>query len=362
MAVLQWALGEQGADPIAAYGLGNFLCDKRRHADAIVAWERAADTHTTTAQVHRNLGIAYWNHLHDGERAASAYERALQLDPSDARLISEYDQLAKKRNRPLNERLAFLEAHRELVLQRDDATVELAALCNQTGRPQEALDLITSRRFHPWEGGEGAVLRQYTTARLLLGQAALNAGDAVTAHEHFLHAMDTPESLGEAYHPLQATADVNYWIGRSLMALGREDEARDHFRQSADESADFTEMAVTAHSPLSYYRGLSLRELGRNDEAGELFRSLLQFGTSNLDERATIDYFATSLPNLLVFDEDLQLRRKSENELLIALAHHGLGDLDSARASLEAALSFDHSNQQAVDLGRQLDLASANRK
>ena len=145
------------------------------------------------------------------------------------------------------------------------------------------------------------------------------------------------------------------------MALGREDEARDYFCQSAVESGDFTEMAVSAHSPLSYYRGLSLRELGRKDEADDLFRSLLEFGNAKLNERANIDYFATSLPNLLVFDEDLRLRRNSENGLLIALAHHGLADFDSARVSLETVLSFDHSNQQAADLGRQLDLASTNR-
>jgi tetratricopeptide (TPR) repeat protein len=362
MGVLQWALGEPGADPVAAYGLGDYLFDKRRHADAIDAWERAADANTTIPQVYRNLGIAYWNHQRDGKKAAASYDRALQLDPSDARLVSEYDQLAKKRNRTLDERLAFLEAHRRLVLRRDDATVELATLYNLTGRPQDAVDLLTSRRFHPWEGGEGAVLRQYTTARLLLGQAALDAGDAVTAHENFSRAMDTPESLGEAYHPLQAQADVNYWLGRSLISLGRADEARDHFRRSAQDSGDFAEMAVTAHSPLSYYRGLSLRELGRENEAAELFRSLLEFAQSKLNEPAKIDYFATSLPNLLVFDEDLQSRRNAEHHLLMALAHHGLGDCTSARACLKEASSFDRSKQQAAYLDRELNLAETGRK
>ena len=118
-------------------------------------------------------------------------------------------------------------------------------------------------------GGEGAVLRQYTTARLLLGQAALNEGDATSAYDHFRQAMDTPESLGEAYHPLQAKADVNYWLGRCLADLGRKQDAQERFRQSAYESGDFTEMAVTEYSPLTYYRGLALRELGREDEADQ---------------------------------------------------------------------------------------------
>ena len=42
---------------------------------------------------------------------------------------------------------------------------------------QAALEIVTSRRFHPWEGGEGNVLRQFTAAHLALGRRALDAGN-----------------------------------------------------------------------------------------------------------------------------------------------------------------------------------------
>jgi len=310
--------------PATFYALGNFLFDRRRHADAIAAWESAVAVGTSIPQVYRNLAIAVWNHSSDGERAASLYARAIDLDPNDARLVSESDQLAAKRGIGIDERLAFLEAHRDLVLQRDDATVALVELYNQTDQPKQALDLILSRRFHPWEGGEGAVLKQFTTAHLLLGQAALDGGEATAAHRHFTAAMDTPESLGEAYHPLQAKADVNYWMGRSSSAMGDVKGAREHFEASAGEAGDFAGMAVTAHSPLSYYRGLSLMELGRVDEARQLFQSLKEFGEEQRKRTFQIDYFATSLPNLLVFDEDMQARHESEAQELIDLAEKGL--------------------------------------
>ena len=118
----------------------------------------------------------------------------------------------------------------------------------------------------------------------------------------------------------------------------------------ADESGDFSDMAVTTHSPLSYYRGLALRALGREGEAVDLFKSLKSYAECKLTEAAEIDYFATSLPNLLVFEEDLQARRNSENHLLIALACHGLGDADGARAALAKTLAFTHANQSALDL------------
>ncbi len=350
--VLEWALAQPGADPVAAYALGNLLYDRRRHEDAIACWQRATREAPGHAQAHRNLGIALWNARRDADGARACYLAALRCDPADPRLVSEYDQLRAKLNDPLAERLAFLEQHRALVLQRDDCTVALASLYNLLGRPADALALLTSRRFHPWEGGEGAVLRQFTAAKLLLGRATLAAGDAAAAHAHFAGAMDTPETLGEAYHLLQAKADVNYWLGRVLRALGREAEARAAFEACAGESGDFAEMAVTAHSPLSYYRGLALRELGREAEATALFRELRAFGESKLKDKAVIDYFATSLPNLLVFEEDLQARRDAENHLLIALAGHGLGETDAARAALDRVLAFNVAQPDAVALAR----------
>ena len=61
-----------------------------------------------------------------------------------------------------------------------------------------------------------------------------------------------------------------------------------------------------------------------------LFRSIKEFAQSKLGEIAKIDYFATSLPDLLVFDEDLQARRDAENHHLITLALSGCSESDAA--------------------------------
>jgi hypothetical protein len=110
----------------------------------------------------------------------------------------------------------------------------------------------------------------------------------------------------------------------SIRALGNEEEATDHFRLSAEETGDFSGMEAHAHGPLSYYRGLSFRELGEETSATDLFNELLAFGETGLKTKAGIDYFATSLPNLLVFNEDLQATADAENQHLINLAHQGL--------------------------------------
>jgi len=352
--VLEWALAQEGGDPVAAYGLGNYLYDRKRHQEAIACWQRSVDDGANFATVHRNLGIGIWNVKRDGEAARASYLKAMELDPGDPRLVSEFDQLRSKLNDDPAARLADLEAKRDLVDQRDDCTVALLDLLNLAGRSEDALELLTSRRFHPWEGGEGSVLRQFTRAHLLLGRRALEAGDARRALEHFENAMNTPDNLGEAYHLLQAKADVNYWRGAALKALGRDQEAMECFQASADEVGDFAEMAVTEHSPLSYYRGLSLRAMGREDESLALFESLKAFAKGRLGETARIDYFATSLPNLLVFEEDLQARKDAEAQLMIALASHGLGDAEGARHALEAVMRFNRADAVAAELGQRM--------
>lgn len=353
--VLEWALAQPGPDPVAAYGLGNYLYDQLRHDEAISCWKRSLADGAEFATVYRNLGIAVWNVHRDGNAAKSFYQKAMGLDSGDARLVCEYDQLRAKLNDALDGRLAFMQSHRELVMQRDDSAVSLAALHNLTGSPAEALRILTSRRFHPWEGGEGAVLRQFTLAHLLCGQTALESGDVDRALSHFTGAMETPESLGEAYHLLQAKADVNYWIGRALQAADRLPEAARHFEASASEQGDFAEMSVAAHSPLSYFRGLALRELGREEEAMEVFQSMKAHGEAKLGETAVIDYFATSLPNLLVFDESLQERKNAESHLFIALACHGLGEDDAAREALARVFAFTNADPHAHQLAKRLD-------
>ena len=322
--VLEWALECEGGDRNAAFGLGNYLFDRKQHEAAIQAWEAAREADPGFATVCRNLGIAYWNVRRDGDSARKAYLQALANNPADPRVFYEYDQLRKKLNDPVAERLAALEAAPALVADRDDCTVELAALYNETGQPEKALALVQSRRFHPWEGGEGQVLRQYTTARLLLGQKALDAEKADLALDHFRLAMDTPENLGEAYHLLQAKADVNYWIGKALRMLGREAEAVESFEASAAECGDFQSMEVTEHSELSYFRGLSLRELGRADESQALFKDLKAFAEREFEMPAETDYFATSLPLILVFEDDLDQCKKQQAKHLLKLAERGL--------------------------------------
>ena len=153
-------------------------------------------------------------------------------------------------------------------------------------------------------------------------------GDWAKAREHADRSFATPPNLGEAYHLLQAKADVNYLRGKALQGLGRADAARAAFAACAAEAGDFQSMAVTTYSELSYYRGLALAELGRTDEAKALFEGMRAFAEKGLATPFKIDYFATSLPLLLIFEDDLEAVKNAQMENLRALAGKGLSVIE----------------------------------
>lgn len=213
----------------------------------------------------------------------------------------ERDQLWKRLGLPPARRLAELERHAELVGQRDDLTVELSALYNQTGRHAKALALLSGRKFQPWEGGEGQVLGQYVRTRLALGRQAMRAGSAEVAWYHFKDALTAPENLGEAKHLLANQSDVWFWLGSACEAMGDNKAARNWWIKAAEFKGDFQQMSARSFSEQTYYSALALEKLGRKSTSRALLHALLKHSLKLSGSPAHVDYFATSLLRLLIY-------------------------------------------------------------
>ena len=192
---------------------GNLLYDRRRYDEAIDLWQRAATLDPTFPTVHRNLGIALFNVRGDADAALAAFDHAQAADPQDGRILYERDQLWKRTGVSPSQRLVELLRHADLVALRDDLSVEVATLYNQTGKPEQALAGLLSRNFQPWEGGEGLVLGQFVRASLLLARRAVATGKAAEAIMHLEAALSPPQSLGEARHLLANKSDIEYALG-----------------------------------------------------------------------------------------------------------------------------------------------------
>jgi tetratricopeptide (TPR) repeat protein len=341
VAVLKEAMDADPLDATARYYLGNLFYDRRRHREAIDLWQQSAAIDPTFSIVWRNLGIGYFNFLCDPDRSIDAYDRAYRCTPNDARVFYERDQLWKRVGRPLDKRLAELEARGDLVASRDDLCVELSALLNQVGRPRDALAVLLGRQFQPWEGGEGLALEQYVETRLALGRAALRGRNAADARDEFAAALTPPTSLGEARHLLANQSDVHYWLGVASAALGDAAAAEGWWRRAADFTGDFLGMEVRPISEKTYYSALAKRKLGLEGDCRALLAEMKAFAEDLLHQTATIDYFATSLPTMLIFEDDLQKRQELSSTIILAQVHYGMGAVDQAKALLDDVLDRD---------------------
>lgn len=99
-----------------------------------------------------------------------------------------------------------------------------------------------------------------------------------------------------------------------------------------------------------YYSALLLERLGQKAKAKKLFGDLLVYAKQLQKMKAKIDYFATSLPTMLLFDDDLQFRQETTALFLQAQAQLGLGQAAKSNALLEKVLERDPNHALTADL------------
>ena len=316
-------------DAKASYLLGNLYYDKRQYELAIAAWEQSAKTDPTFPTVHRNLALAYYNKLHDGQKAVEAIEEAFRLDPTDSRILMELDQLYKKLGYPAQRRLDHLRKYPALIAERDDLVLEEITLLNQLGRCREAMEKLDAHLFHPWEGGEGKVPAQYQYARVELAKQAMAEGRPAEAVKLLEECLVYPPHLGEGKLYGAQEQDFYYFLGLAWEQAGDTGKSKICLEKAAQGKLQpATALYYNDANPEKiYYQGLALAKLGRKPEAAGRFCSLVEFGSKHLDDHIVMDYFAVSLPDLAIWEEDLDRRNRSNCEYLIELGQKGLKSL-----------------------------------
>ena len=311
----------QGAK--APYYLGCLYYDKRQYDLAIENWELSAKLNPEFPTVWRNLALARFNKQHKPDEAVAYMEKAFHLDETDARVFMELDQLYKRIQKPHAERLAFLQKYPQLIAQRDDLVLEEITLLNHLGRHEEAMKKLDAHQFHPWEGGEGKVSGQYQICRIELAKQALVRGEEQKATKLLEECLVFPSHLGEG--KLSGAQDNDF-----LYFLGRYEEG----------TAGPTEPAAAmyyndAKPDKIFYAALCYRKLGQEDKARGLFYKLVNYGKQHLFDHVTMDYFAVSLPDLLIWDGDLDQQNRIHCLYMLALGYYGLGDKTHAERYLK---------------------------
>ena len=350
VAVLRTAVELNPTDYKALYYLGNFYYGKRLYDLARDCWEQSLAINPDFATTNRNLGIAYYNKFDKKEEALQLFQKAFDADPSDSRVLFELDQLKKRFNMHPEIRLSFLNQYPELVKERDDLYIEYINLHSLLGRFEEADQLLKARNFHPWEGGEGKTSGQHISIHVELAKQALAKKDLNTASGLLHQAQEYPANLGEGKLYGAQENDVCYWLGCVEEARQNAAAAKGYWEKAA--------VGLSEPAPAIYYndqqpdkifyQGKALQKLGRQEEALQRFRNLIRYGETHLDDTVTIDFFAVSLPDLMIFDDDLDVRNRIHCYYLMGLGYLGLGDAAKSGAYLDKVLELDPAHAGAT--------------
>jgi tetratricopeptide (TPR) repeat protein len=332
--VLQQAMRVNSQDARARYYLGNLLFDWEPEA-AVKLWEAAAALDPAFPLVQRNLAMAYSHAkpVPDRVRAIAALERATAAPKKYALHFAELDELSADAGTDPAKRLAFLEQNHAVVAKRDDALAREIGLKVFAGKYDQAIELMTGRKFSVWEGGTLEVADHWVDAHLLRGRQRLASGQYAAALTDFKGAESIPANL-PTEREVGREAEIAYWIAAAQEALGNRVEAKRSWERStsiATGQGRRGEGRLSEGLVQNYYRGLAQQKLERTAEAKAAFEKLIEVSRRELEKGESSG------------EPSNEAGRKPGSRTALAhflagLGHLGLGEQDKAKVEFQAAL------------------------
>jgi tetratricopeptide (TPR) repeat protein len=218
------------------------------------------------------------------------------------------------------------------------------------GRHSEAASLLECRNFHPWEGGEGKVSGQHIITYVGLAKKAIANEDYAQAIQFLKKAEVYPQNLGEGKLYGARENDIHFWLGCAYKGINDHQQALHYFELAANgDTEPAPAIFYNDQSPDKIaYQAFALLKLGQEQEATTRLKRLVSYADEHMNDEVKIDYFAVSLPDLVIFDDDLDKRNKIHCLYMKGLGLLGLHQWDEAKICFETVLSLESGHQGAA--------------
>ena len=307
-------------DYFAYYQLGNLFYDKKQYELAIDLWRKSERANETFPTVKRNIALYLYNKARKFDDAVVKLEEAFNLDKTDSRVLMELYQLYKITGRDNKFLYDFLCKNLDVASKRDDMYLAYISLVCDFDGAEKAEYLIMNRHFHPWEGGEGKVTNLYKKIKIALYKDLNQKGKTEKGIEKLKEGLSFPHNLGEGKLCLDTTNDIYYYLGCAYSIVGNESASKESFEKAALGDRLVAENMYYNDAPVEYkyYMALALNKLGRYSEAQEIKKSFTDYAKKNYGKKIIVDYFAVSLPDMLIWEQDLD---ESNNRFCDYLNH-----------------------------------------
>jgi|SRR5271157_665443 len=321
--VLRQAIQANPADARAPYYLGNLLYDWQPE-EAVKLWTAAAELDPSFSIVYRNLATAYAHRKPEPDLAAAIanLEHAVSLPVKYPIHFAELDELYEQAGTPIEKRLPLFEANRDVVARRDDSQNRAIALKIAMSRYDEAIAMMTGRKFASAEGANLNVAEHWTEAHLYRGQDRMKAGKYQDALADFQAAAVVPENLpgGGEFQGRGNAAEATYWTGAAYEALGDHANALEAWNKGAGAGGRGAQV---------YYQALCLQKVGQGDKAKALFEGLVEGRPAGSPQ-----------PERGGARQPSARARQAATHYTAALGHLGLNDRAKAKDDLRQAVEL----------------------
>ena len=177
--------------------------------------------------------------------------------------------------------------------------------------------------------------------------------------------LEYPHHLGEGKLYGAQENDFYYLLGIAYEALGDQAKAVACWEEATKGPQEPAAAMYynDAKPDKIFYQGMALLKLGREAEARGRFYKLINYGKQHVFEKQVMDYFAVSLPDLLIWGEDredgsseLDTKNEIHCKYMLALGYYGMGDQEKSRKYLEEVEALDNNHQGAQQLRSLTDL------
>ena len=148
------------------------------------------------------------------------------------------------------------------------------------------------------------------------------AGDFENAMKKYREALSFPENLGEGKLILDTNNDVYYRMGE-LAETNRDSKyAEACYRMAAQGDSSVSDDMYYNDNPADYvfYQALAFRKLGMEDQTRKIKQQFEAYCRSHENREVVIDYFAVSLPDLLIWEQDINQRNREFCRYIQSLA------------------------------------------
>lgn len=305
-----------------------FKYSHRCYEQARDLWNNCLAIDSQNIEALRGLAIYYFNKQQDSQKALDLFSKALEYSNGDERILFENDLLLKLTAHTPQKRLEVLEKYNVQDCIRDDLKVELVTLYNQLNEIDKAHNLLTNKVFHVWEGGEGRITGQYVNNAILRAQQKASQKDYKEALKIVTDALVFPINLGEGKLVVQTDNDLYFYAFYYASLCGDEEAKEKYIKLAQIGNTAITEQLYYNDLPCDYvlYNALAKLYDNKENEAKDIFKSMLNWSYDAYDKTVQEDFFAVSLPDLVVLDRDLTKSRHENCLVVRILASIGLHD------------------------------------